>query len=77
MEPHVDAIVRAYLDGAGGDPAKALREAVADALADLLEADRKMRRAERLVSRGYARGVLASGPVPEGSVPPRHVDRVG
>ena len=62
MEPHVDAIVRAYLDGAEGDPERALREAVTDALADLVEADRKMRRVERLVSKGYARGILASGP---------------
>ncbi len=58
MEPHVDAIARGYLEGAEGDPERALREAIADALADLSEAERRTRRVERLVSKGYARGRL-------------------
>lgn len=52
----VDAIVSAYLAEAGGDPWLALRRVVVDALADLLEMERRSRRAERLTSRGYARG---------------------
>ena len=52
----VDTIVSAYVAEAGGDPWLALRRVVVDALADLLEMERRSRRAERLTSRGYARG---------------------
>jgi hypothetical protein len=52
----VDAIVSAYVAEAGGDPWLALRRVVVDALADLLEMERRSRRAERLTSHGYVRG---------------------
>jgi hypothetical protein len=55
----LDAIVRAYLEQAGGDHERALREAVSDAIADLLEAERRTTCAERLISKGYVRGMLA------------------
>jgi hypothetical protein len=51
-----EAIAAAYLREARGDPERALRAAIADALADLTEWERRTRRAERLVSRGFARG---------------------
>ncbi len=54
--PPVDAIAEAYKSEAGGDPDLALRAAIMDALADLTEWERRTRRAERLVSRGFARG---------------------
>lgn len=57
--PSVETIAAAYLDNAGGDAGAALREAIADALADLCEAERRTRRAERLISYGYARGRIA------------------
>jgi hypothetical protein len=53
---NVDTIVSAYVAEAGGDPWLALRRVVIDALADLLELERRSRRAERLTSRGYVRG---------------------
>jgi hypothetical protein len=52
----VDTIVSAYVAEAGGDPWLALRRVVIDALADLLELERRSLRAERLTSRGYVRG---------------------
>jgi hypothetical protein len=54
----VDVIAQTYVAEAGGDPVDALRRAIADALADLLEMERRSRRAERLISRGYVRGAL-------------------
>ncbi len=60
MPSHVDAIAQAYVEQAGGDHERALKEAIADALADLTEAERRTVRAERLVSRGYARGLIRS-----------------
>jgi hypothetical protein len=53
---NVDAIVSAYIAEASRDPWLALRRVVVDALADLLEIERRSRRAERLASRGYVRG---------------------
>ena len=53
--PTVEAIASAYLIEAGGDLAAALRRAIADALADLTEMERRTQQAERLVSRGYLR----------------------
>jgi hypothetical protein len=52
----VDAITRAYVKAAGGDPLAALRLAVADAL--LAEMDRRARQVERMVSRGFTRGAF-------------------
>ena len=54
----VSAIAEAYLAQAGGDAAIALRRAIGDALADLAEMERRTRRAERLVSRGFVRGAF-------------------
>jgi len=50
-----ETIAFAYLTEAEGDPSLALRRAVRDALADLLEMERRARRAERLISRGFVR----------------------
>ncbi|TGD96266.1 hypothetical protein [Methylobacterium nonmethylotrophicum] len=57
--PGVETIAAAYLMAAGGDAALALRRAIADALADLGEAERRTRQRDRLISRGYVR----AGPV--------------
>jgi hypothetical protein len=54
----VDAITRAYVKAAGGDPLAALRLAVADALYTLAEMDRRARQVERMVSRGFTRGAF-------------------
>jgi hypothetical protein len=51
----VETIVSTYLAECGGDPLLALRRVVGDALADLLEMERRSRRVERLISRGYVR----------------------
>ena len=55
----VESIAAAYLLAAEGDAGSALRRAIADALADLGEAERRTRRRDRLVSRGYVRSRLA------------------
>ncbi|MEH3144666.1 MAG: hypothetical protein PGN34_04825 [Methylobacterium frigidaeris] len=52
----VEAIAAAYLLLASGDADLALRCAITDALADLMEAERRTRRHSRLISRGYVRG---------------------
>jgi hypothetical protein len=57
----VETIASSYLIANGGDAHQALRSIVADALADLLEYERRSRRAERLLSRGYVRGQLEQG----------------
>jgi hypothetical protein len=57
----VETIASSYLTESGGDPHRALRSIVADALADLVEYERRSRRAERLLSRGYVRGQLEQG----------------
>ena len=54
----VEAIVTAYLETAHGDAGLALRCAVTDALADLMEAERRIRAHSRLISRGYVRSAL-------------------
>ncbi|MDH2308199.1 hypothetical protein [Methylobacterium brachiatum] len=51
----VDAISRAYLGFADGDAGIALRRAIADALSDLMDAERRTRERSRLISRGYIR----------------------
>ncbi|MCJ2137894.1 hypothetical protein MKK69_28260 [Methylobacterium sp. J-026] len=51
----VEAISAAYLGFAGGDAGIALRCAIADALSDLMEAERRTRERSRLISRGYVR----------------------
>ena len=61
-ETDVEAIVSAYLSETGGDPWVALRRIVVDALADLLEMERRSRRAERVISRGYVRGSVGTWP---------------
>ncbi len=63
----VEAIAAAYLTQTFGDPALALRCAITDALADLLESERRTRERlarlrgklrSRLISRGFVRGRL-------------------
>jgi hypothetical protein len=54
----IDVIARAYLDGANGDALLALERAIGNALADLDEMERRVERAEALVSRGFVRGQL-------------------
>ena len=54
----VEGIARAYLVTAQGDAEAALHAAIADALADLCEAERRTRRQDRLISRGYVRAAL-------------------
>lgn len=61
----VEAISAAYLGSSGGDAGIALRCAIADALSDLLEAERRTRERSRLISRGYVREALAI--VPDGA----------
>jgi hypothetical protein len=56
----VEAIVEAYVHAANGDLRESLRLAVSDALADLTEVERRAERADRLISRGYARGETVS-----------------
>ncbi len=53
--PGVETIAVAYLAAAGGDAGVALRRAIADALADLGEAERRTRQQDRLISQGYVR----------------------
>ena len=54
----VEDIARAYLIIAQGDAEAALYAAIADALADLCEAERRTRCQDRLISRGYVRAAL-------------------
>ncbi|MER2193519.1 hypothetical protein [Methylobacterium brachiatum] len=56
----VDAISRAYLGFADGDAGIALRCAIADALSDLMDAERRTRERSRLISRGYIREAPAT-----------------
>ncbi|MCJ2051979.1 hypothetical protein [Methylobacterium sp. J-070] len=55
----IEAISAAYLGFAGGDAGIALRCAIADALSDLMDAERRTRERSRLISRGYIREVPA------------------
>jgi hypothetical protein len=57
----VETIAANYLRENGDDPNRALRRIIADALADLLEFERRSRRSDRLISRGYVRGFVAEG----------------
>jgi hypothetical protein len=59
MNPTVESIATSYVEAAEGDARKALRMAITDALGDLVEAERRTSRAERLVSHGYVRGEFA------------------
>lgn len=54
----VEEIARSYLQTSEGNAAMALRCAISDALADLCEAERRSRRQDRLISRGYVRAAL-------------------
>ncbi|MET7244985.1 hypothetical protein ABZT49_16645 [Methylobacterium sp. EM32] len=54
----VEAIAASYLSQTSGDLALALRCAITDALADLMEAERRTRERSRLISRGFVRGRL-------------------
>lgn len=54
----VEDIARSYLKTTDGDASLALRCAISDALADLLEADRRTNQRDRLIYRGYVRGLL-------------------
>lgn len=56
MRTPVDEVVERYLEDAGGDAAKAMRNLASDAMADLLERERRLHCAERLISRGFVRG---------------------
>jgi len=49
-------IASAYLIEADGDPALALRQAIGDALAALMDMEVRAHRAEWLISRGFVRG---------------------
>src|SRR3954447_1379116 len=51
----VEEIASAYLIQAGGNASVALRKAIGDAIADLLEIERRSQRAERVISRGFVR----------------------
>ena len=70
----VEEIAASYIQAAEGDANRALKQAISDALADLTEAERRTHRAERLVSRGYARGRIGSTESRPlvASEPPRH-----
>ncbi|WP_407523009.1 hypothetical protein [Methylobacterium oryzisoli] len=52
----VEEIADAYLRITAGDAGLALKCAITDALADLLEAERRTRQRSRLISKGYVRG---------------------
>jgi hypothetical protein len=54
----VEEIALSYLQTSDGDAGHALRCAIADAMADLCEAERRTRRQDRLISRGYVRAAL-------------------
>ncbi|WP_066921405.1 hypothetical protein [Methylobacterium sp. CCH5-D2] len=54
----VERIAAAYARAAGGDTWAALVQAVADALTDLAEAERRSLRRDQLISRGYVRGAV-------------------
>ncbi|HEX8416844.1 MAG TPA: hypothetical protein VF641_04500 [Methylobacterium sp.] len=58
----IEAIAQAYLQSTQGDADIALRCAITDAMADLLEAERRTRSRSRLISRGYVRGALDDPP---------------
>ena len=53
----MEEIASTYLREADQNASLALRKAIADAVADFLEMERRTRCAERLVSRGFVRGI--------------------
>ncbi|WP_238314069.1 hypothetical protein [Methylobacterium crusticola] len=58
----VEAIAAAYLRITSGDPSHALRCAITDALADLMEAERRIRERSRVISKGNVRGAVDDAP---------------
>lgn len=54
----IEAIAQAYLVTTEGNEGQALRIAITDALADLMDGGRRARAHSRLISRGYVRGGL-------------------
>jgi hypothetical protein len=56
MDRDVEAIAASYISVADGDCDRALRLAISDALADLRATRRRMMKAVRSISYGYARG---------------------
>ena len=54
----VEDTAQAYLQTTNGDLSLALRSAIADALADLMEAERRCNERNRLISHGYVRSAL-------------------
>jgi hypothetical protein len=58
--PRIDLIARAYLESANGNALLALERAIGNALADLAEMERRVLRAEALVSHGFVRGRLGT-----------------
>ncbi|WP_336485600.1 hypothetical protein [Methylobacterium nigriterrae] len=60
QSPTVEAIAAAYLEAAQGDASAAIRAIIRDALTDLCEAERRTLRRDRLISRGYVRGIYES-----------------
>ncbi len=52
-----ETIALAYRRAARGDAWSALVRAIEDALSDLAEAERRTMRRDRLISRGYVRGL--------------------
>ncbi len=54
----VERIAAAYVQAAHGNLRAALGSAIADALADLAEAERRSLQRDRLISRGYVRGAM-------------------
>ena len=60
-ERTMDAATWAYVEAADGDALAALRLAVADALDSLAEMDRRTRKIERMVARGFIRAGDSAG----------------
>jgi hypothetical protein len=54
----IEAIAQAYLRTTEGDEGQALRIAITDALADLMEAGKSVRAHSRLIARGCVRSGL-------------------
>ncbi|RVU13191.1 hypothetical protein [Methylobacterium oryzihabitans] len=57
--PEIERIAAAYVQAAQGNLRAALGSAIADALADLAEAERRSLQRDRLISRGYMRSAMA------------------
>jgi hypothetical protein len=70
MSRDVEAIAASYISAAEGDRDRALRLAIFDALADVLEAKRRTMKAVRPISFGYARGEFGLGRDSEQDLPP-------